>query len=140
MKKKESGETMVKITESWENYLEAIYILRLESPFVRSIDVANYLGFSKASVSRAVGNLRDANLVIVNDAGGLEFTPEGESIAAAIYEKHVVLKRLLIELGVKPKIAAEDACRIEHVINEETFNKIKDFVTERFPEESHRAV
>ena len=100
----------MKIQESAENYLEAILVLTQKNGQVRSIDVAHYTGFSKPSISRAVGLLRDNGYV---------------SIATSIYERHTVLTAFLTALGVDAETAAEDACRIEHVLSEETFDKLK---------------
>ncbi|NLY09474.1 MAG: metal-dependent transcriptional regulator [Tissierellia bacterium] len=120
------------LTESWENYLETIYMLKQEKSFVRSIDVATALEYSKASVSRAVGNLRDSDYIIVNDNGGLDFTEKGLLAAEAVYEKHIFLNRFLTAIGVDKKTAAQDACRIEHVITETTFEQLKSFVATHF--------
>lgn len=118
----------MKIQESAENYLEAIHVLTLQNGQVRSIDVAHYTGFSKPSISRAVGLLRDNGYVSIDQNGLLSLTEAGLKIAETIYERHTVLTDLLIKLGVSPKTAAEDACRIEHVISAETFEKLKEHV------------
>ncbi len=130
----------MELTESWENYLETILILKNQKPFVRSIDIANELDYSKASISRAVGNLRDANLITVGDDGGINFTDKGLEIAESIYEKHVFLSRFLKEIGVDSKTAVQDACKIEHVITEMTFEKLKEFVARYWPNEMKKAV
>ena len=116
----------MKIQESAENYLEAILILMQKNGQVRSIDVAHYTGFSKPSISRAVGLLRDNGYVTIDQNGLLGLTEAGLKIAETIYERHTVLTDLLTRLGVPPEIAAEDACRIEHVISPETFEKLKE--------------
>ena len=116
----------MKIQESAENYLEAIHVLTLQNGQVRSIDVAHYTGFSKPSISRAVGLLRDNGYVTIDQNGLLGLTEAGLKIAETIYERHTVLTDLLTRLGVPPEIAAEDACRIEHVISPETFEKLKE--------------
>lgn len=116
----------MKIQESAENYLEAILMLHKKNGSVRSIDVAHYTGFSKPSISRAVGLLRDNGYVAIDQNGLLCLTEAGLAIAENIYERHTVLTALLTALGVSPETAAEDACRIEHVISEETFSKIKE--------------
>ncbi len=116
----------VKIQESAENYLEAILVLTQRNGQVRSIDVAHYTGFSKPSISRAVGLLRDNGYVSIDQNGLLCLTEAGLKIAETIYERHTVLTELLTMLGVSPETAAEDACRIEHVISTETFEKLKE--------------
>ena len=118
----------MKIQESAENYLEAIHVLTLQNGQVRSIDVAHYTGFSKPSISRAVGLLRDNGYVSIDQNGLLSLTEAGLKIAETIYERHTVLTDLLTKLGVSPETAAEDACRIEHVISAETFDKLKEHV------------
>ena len=118
----------MKIQESAENYLEAILVLRQRNGQVRSIDVAHYTGFSKPSISRAVGLLRDNGYVSIDQNGLLSLTEAGLKIAETIYERHTVLTDLLIKLGVSPETASEDACRIEHVISAETFEKLKEHV------------
>lgn len=116
----------MKIQESAENYLEAILVLTQRNGQVRSIDVAHYTGFSKPSISRAVGLLRDNGYVSIDQNGLLGLTDAGLQIAETIYERHTVLTELLTLLGVSPETAAEDACRIEHVISAETFEKLKE--------------
>lgn len=116
----------MKTQESREDYLEAILILSQQNDFVRSVDVANHLGFSKPSVSVAVGNLKNALLLTVDGAGGLHLTEAGKALAEHVYERHRLLTRYLIELGVDEETAAEDACRMEHVISQITFEKIKE--------------
>ena len=111
--------------ESGEMYLETIYILSLTSSAVRSVDVGEYMGYSKPSVSRAIGLLKRDGLVQTDELGYLELTPEGKAQAKGIYERHTVLTKLFINLGVDEKTAAEDACRIEHYISETTFEAIK---------------
>ena len=113
------------LQESGEMYLETIYILSQKSPQIRAIDVGEYMGFSKPSVSRAMGLLKDEGLVFTDDHGFVNLTEEGEKIAARIYERHQVLSKLLMDIGVDEKTATEDACRIEHYISETTFNAIK---------------
>ena len=111
--------------ESGEMYLETIFVLSKKNAPVRSLDVANYLGFSKPSVSRAMGILKNGNYIEVDDKGYLTLTTEGLKIAKKIYERHVVLTEALMELGVDMKTAEEDACRIEHVISDKTFKALK---------------
>ena len=119
------------IQESGEMYLETIYILSQKSPSVRSIDVAEYMGFSKPSVSRGISVLKQDGLVEMDDVSKmLMLTPEGEKRAKNIYERHTVLSRLFISLGVDEKTAVEDACRVEHYISEKTFAAIKAHMSE----------
>ncbi|HIS02203.1 MAG TPA: metal-dependent transcriptional regulator [Candidatus Excrementavichristensenella intestinipullorum] len=114
----------MKVQESRENYLEAILVLSKQGQ-VRSIDVANYLEFSKPSVSVAVANLKAALLLTVDENGHLHLTESGRALAEQVYERHTLLTECLVRLGVDPRIAAEDACRMEHVISQESFEQIK---------------
>lgn len=114
--------------ESSENYLETILILSKKLPVVRSVDIANELGFKKSSVSIAMKNLREKNNIIVSDAGFITLTESGRQIAEMIYERHELLSECLEKLGVDKEIAAEDACRIEHVISPESFEAIKKHI------------
>lgn len=116
------------IRESGEMYLETIYILSQKSSEVRSIDVGEYMGYSKPSVSRAIGILKNDGLVTTDGSGFIKLTESGEAKAKTIYERHTLLSRLLINIGVDEKTAAEDACRIEHYISEKTFDAIKKHV------------
>ena len=112
--------------ESGEMYLETILVLyKRGMEKVRAIDIVKELNYSKPSVSIALSNLKKEGYVTVDANGTIEFTDEGEKIAKKIYERHTVLSQLLMELGVSPKTASEDACRIEHVISDETFKAIK---------------
>ena len=113
------------IQESGEMYLETIYILSRQSGSVRSIDVAEHLGYSKPSVSRAVGLLEKDGLLRRNETGALILTETGEEKARRIYERHTVLTKLFIKLGVDEQTAADDACRIEHYISDQSFEAIK---------------
>ena len=115
----------MKLHESGENYLETILILEKRNGIARSVDVANELNFSKPSVSRAVSILKAAGLVEIGAINQLVLTEEGRKIAENIYERHCVIKNYLIQIGVSEKTASEDACRMEHVISEEAFEKIK---------------
>ena len=114
------------IHESGEMYLETIYQLSLERQAVRSVDVAEALGYSRPSVSRAVGLLKQANYVEVDADGFLKLTEQGSLTAQSIYERHTILTAALMALGVDKETAAEDACKIEHVISERTLAAIKD--------------
>ena len=114
--------------ESGEDYLEAVLVLRQQKGTVRSIDVAQYLGFSKPSVSRAVSILKANGYLTMEKDGRLELTPEGEANAQRVYERHRFLSQWLVRLGVSPEVAAADACRIEHDISAETFQCLKNHV------------
>lgn len=116
------------VNESAENYLETILILSKQLPVVRSVDIANELGFKKSSVSIAMKNLREKKHITVTDAGYIYLTESGRAIADMIYERHQFLSAWLIELGVDEKIATADACKIEHVISAESFEAIKKHV------------
>lgn len=118
----------MQINESSENYLETILILSRRLPVVRSVDIANELGFKKSSVSVAMKNLREKNHITVTDAGFIYLTDEGRKIAEMIYERHEMISGFLERLGVSKEIAAEDACRIEHVISKESFSALKQFI------------
>ena len=113
------------IYESAEDYLERILILQEEKGKVRSIDIAKDMGFSKPSISVAMKKLKEAGLIMIDEHGNITLTKEGHVIADRTYERHRVLKKVLIDIGVDPKIAEKDACKIEHVISEETFEAIK---------------
>ena len=116
------------IQESGEMYLKTIYVLSKKSSQVRAIDVGEYMGFSKPSVSRALGLLKEDGLLIKDKNGFLKLTEAGTAIAERIYERHEVLSRLLIDIGVDEKTAMDDACRVEHYISDTTFNAIKAHV------------
>ncbi len=116
----------MKMQESPEDYLEAIYMLSLKQQEVRSIDIARHLGYSKPSVSVAMKRLRENGFVLMDDNGFLTLTPEGRAIATRVYERHEVISRYLISIGINEETAQKDACRMEHVISEETFQKIKE--------------
>ena len=113
------------LQESGQMYIEAIYVLSASKDKIRAIDVGAYLGYSKPSVSRALGILRRDDYIHVDNAGYITLTPLGRRIAEQLYERHTVISRMLMLLGVEEKIAIEDACRIEHVISEETFEAVK---------------
>lgn len=117
----------MKIQESAEDYLEAILILN-KAGTVRSIDVAHYLQFSKPSVSNAMKALRASGHIVTDKDGSITLTNSGEAVAKRIYERHCLMTDWLVGLGVNPKTAAEDSCRIEHDISEETFCKIKEYI------------
>ena len=115
------------VRESGEMYLEAILVLAKKSGYVRSIDVSEYLGYSKPSVSRAMGILREGGYILMEKDGAITLTDSGKKLAETIYERHTVLSELLIRLGVDEKAATDDACRIEHVISDESFQAIKQY-------------
>ena len=123
-----SGVSILAVGESSENYLETILILSKSHPVVRSVDVAEELGFKKSSVSVAMKNLREREHITVNKEGYIYLTESGREIAEMIYERHQLLSAWLVKLGVDEKIAAEDACKIEHVISKESFDAIKKHV------------
>ena len=112
------------LQESGEMYLEAIYVLSQKSPAVHSVDVAEYLGYSKPSVSRAVGLLKNGGYLTV-EGGHLTLTQEGKEVGRKIFERHKILTRCLMALGVDVATAAEDACRLEHAISDTSFAAIK---------------
>ena len=115
-------------TESSENYLETILILSKRLPVVRSVDIANELGFKKSSVSIAMKNLRERGHITVTEAGFIYLTESGKKIAEMIYERHELISAFLIKLGVPADTAVEDACRIEHVISAESFAALKEHI------------
>ena len=116
------------INESGEMYLEAIYVLSKKISGVHAIDVGEYLGFSKPSVSRALSILKDKNLIIVDKESHIFLTSEGCSLAEKIYTRHVVVKDFLMRLGVCENVAEQDACKIEHVLSDETFTALKSAI------------
>ena len=123
----------MKSNESAENYLETILILSKKKPVVRSVDIAEELGFKKSSVSVAMKNLRENGYITVSPEGSISLLPAGQEIADKIYERHTVITDLLTALGVDPEIAAEDACRVEHVISAESFAAIKAHAKKNAP-------
>jgi len=119
------------LQESGEMYLETIYVLSQKSSRVRSIDICEHLGYSKPSVSRAVGILKRGEYITVDESGYLSLTDLGKQTAEQLYERHTLLTQMLVTLGVDEKIATEDACRIQHVISPEAFEAIKRYMTQR---------
>lgn len=115
----------MKLQESAEMYLETIYTLSLSKQAVRSVDVAEALGYSRPSISRAVGLLKNDGYLAVSDDGFLELTEKGAAVAKKVYERHTILTTALVALGVDQESAAEDACRIEHVISDQSLEAIK---------------
>lgn len=118
----------MKMQESGEDYLESILVLKEAHGYVRSIDVARHMDFSKPSVSRAMGLLRENGYITVEKDGLIDLTPSGLEIAKRIYERHRLLTTWLVSLGVPPADAAKDACRIEHDVSDETFQKMKTHI------------
>ena len=116
------------IQESGEMYLETIFVLSKEHSNVRSIDIAEHLSYSKPSVSRAMGILKTGGYITMDALGSIHLTEEGEKIAAKIYERHTLITTFLEALGVDKETAAEDACKMEHVLSDKSFNAIKDHV------------
>lgn len=114
--------------ESAENYLETILIIKNKKGAVKSIDIVHELGITKPSVSVAMKNLKQKGLITVEEKGYIELTEEGYNIADMVYERHVVISKMLEKLGVSPDIAVKDACKIEHVISAESFQAIKEHV------------
>ena len=119
------------IQESGEMYLETIYILTKSSSVVRAVDVSEKMGFSKPSVSRAMGLLKKKDLITIEPSGNILLTKSGEKVAKNIYERHTILTDVLVNLGVDKKTAGEDACRIEHYISDKTFSAIKKHIREQ---------
>lgn len=119
----------MRLQESGEMYLESIYVLSKKSNTVRSIDVCEYMGFSKPSVSRAVGLLKEGGFVVTDKSGFLFLTNIGVEVAERIYERHTILTEFLVKLGVDRETASEDACKMEHDISDATINAIKNFIS-----------
>ena len=117
----------MRLQESGEMYLEAIYVLFKKTGHVRSVDISEYLGYSKPSVSRAVGLLKAGEYIAVDPDGSITLTERGQEIAQKIYERHTVLSELLMRMGVSRETAAADACKLEHAISDESFEAIKNF-------------
>ena len=115
----------MRLQESGEMYLESIYRLSQKLNNVRSVDISEYMGYSKPSVSRAVNLLKNGGYIVMDEENFITLTEAGREIAEKIYARHTVLTRMLIQLGVSPEVAAEDACRMEHTISDETFDAIK---------------
>jgi DtxR family Mn-dependent transcriptional regulator len=121
----------LKTHESAENYLEKILILQNRNGNVRAVDIANEMNFTKPSVSIAMKKCRENGYIEVDDNGNITFTVRGSAIARRIYERHQLLIEFLTSLGVSEKTAAEDACKIEHDISEESFNKIREYMVNK---------
>ena len=119
------------VHESGEMYLEAIHVLTKKNGHVRSIDVSEYLGYSKPSVSRAMGILRSGGYITVEKDGSISLTEAGQEIAEKIYARHTLLTKLLIRIGVSEETAAEDACKLEHAISDESFEALKRYAADK---------
>lgn len=120
------------IHESGEMYLETIYVLTKERSDVRSIDICEHMGYSKPSVSRAVNLLKNGGFILIDKSGYITMTETGLEIGKKIYERHTLLSSLLVRLGVPEEIAAEDACKMEHAISDESFEALKRYITEQY--------
>ena len=119
----------MKLQESGENYLETILMIQQEKGTVRSIDVARQMEFSKPSISRAMSVLRENGYILMDKSGLITLTESGYEVASRIYERHRLLTQWLIALGVTPEVAAADACRLEHDVSEETFQRLKEHIS-----------
>lgn len=117
----------MQLLESGQMYLETIYVLTQKSTSVRAIDVGEYMGFSKPSVSRALGLLKNGGFVVADENGFLSLTEAGREVAHKIYERHTVITKILIHLGVDRDTATEDACKLEHAMSDKSFEAIKKF-------------
>lgn len=120
--------------QSGEDYLEAILLIRQEKGMVRSVDIAQFLGYSKPSVSRAMSLLKSSGHITMEDGGHITLTSLGEVVAQEIYQRHKLLTRFLTHLGVPQDIASEDACSMEHCISRETYRSLKKFMDSNAPE------
>lgn len=125
----------MELKESGEMYLETILVLSQKQENVRSLDIARYLNYSKPSISRAMGILRNAKYISIDESGYITLTNSGREIAEKIYERHVVISGVLESIGVSSETAAEDACRIEHVISDESFAALKESLKKRLKTE-----
>lgn len=118
----------MKILESSENYLETIHILQKTKGYVRAVDIANELGFTKASVSVAMKHLKENEYIFVEPNNNICLLPKGLEIAERVYERHIIISTVLKSMGVSDETASEDACKIEHIISEETLNSLKAYI------------
>ncbi len=118
----------MRIQESGEMYLETIYVLIKQNGHVRSVDVAEHMGYSKPSISRAMGLLKNGGFIEIATDGAITLTESGVAVAEKIYERHTLLTRLLVNLGVSEETALEDACKLEHAISDESFEAIKKHI------------
>ena len=122
---------METFSQSAEMYLETLLVLKKRKSVVRAVDIATELGYSKPSVSRALGNLNADGMITVDGSGYIDFTEKGRAYVERLYERHTVLTEILTKVGVSSEVAEEDACRIEHVISDQTFAAIKDYLTKQ---------
>ncbi len=122
---------MMPLLESGEMYLETIFVLSKSGKSIRSIDIVEHMGYSKPSVSRAVGLLKNGGYILVDKDGFISLTDVGLEIATKIYERHMYITEFFIKLGVSPSVASDDACKIEHDISDESFEAIKRFACEK---------
>ncbi len=127
----DAGEKDMQIHESAEDYLETILVLEGRMAQVRSIDIVNEMGFSKPSVSIAMKKLRENGYIEMDGGGHITLCPSGRAIAERIYSRHKLLRKVLLAIGVEEEAAADQACRIEHVIDDDTFNKLNDYYEQR---------
>ena len=118
----------MQLQESGQMYLETIHVLSQKNPRIRSIDIVEHMGYSKPSVSRAVGILKKGGYIVVDEFGYIKLTDEGRAVAEQMYERHTILTEILVRLGVQREVAAEDASKIEHVISKESFEAIKQHI------------
>jgi len=118
----------MRVTESKENYLEIIHILKTKQKEVHAVDIAKYLGFARASVSIALKALKDEKYISIDEDSHITLTPKGKTVAKKVYEKHKILTAWFTAMGVDEKTALEDACKIEHVISEKSFRAIKRYL------------
>lgn len=125
----------MKILESAENYLETIHILSSEKGQVRAIDIVNYLGFSKPSVSIAMKKLRENGYISMDADGFITLNESGLEVASRVYGRHKTLSKLFVLLGVTPEVASEDACKVEHDLSEETFRCIQQYLEKMMEEQ-----
>ncbi len=117
------------LQESGEMYLETILILSQKNPFVRSVDISEHMGYSKPSVSRAVSLLKAGDYIVIDEDGHIQLTDSGREVAEKILSRHTLLSEMLIRLGVSPETAAADACKMEHIISDETYEAIKNHMS-----------
>ena len=130
----------MRTNESAEMYLEAILVLKEKQPLVRAIDVVHYTGYSKPSVSRAMGLLRQNGFITVEETGYIQLTDEGRALANKVVERHRVLTDFLLRIGVSEEVAADDACKIEHDLSDETFEKLKSHLSSLNNHSSRRSL
>ena len=121
----------MQLQESGQMYLETVFLLSKERGTVRAVDISEHMGYSRPSVSRAIGLLKKAGLIFVDAGGAITLSDEGRALAEKIYERHTLLTAMLVRLGVDEETASEDACRIEHVISDATFAAIKKHLSDR---------